>query len=317
MGATPRAGTAQKPLHLVGAMRTHAGGVRHNNEDAIFFSIPEPGENRASAGALLLVADGMGGHAAGEIASAITVKHVRQVFQSSRESAPLLLARCFQDANRAVFQHGQDHAGAAGLGTTCTALIVQDGCVFLGHIGDSRAYLLREGSLRQLSTDHTLVGDLLRSGTITASEAAASPDRNVLLKALGVRPEIDPEIWQHGVPLQLDDRLVLCSDGLSDLVGDADICRLAGSQSPAEACDALLETALTGGGYDNISIGVFRIVQYNDASMKRKARPTRPTTSLRAVSPGWVARIRAFWVKLSQRGRRPGGRSRASFGGTP
>jgi protein phosphatase len=231
-----------------------------------------------------------------------------------------MLAHCFQDANTAIYQHGRDHADNAGLGTTCTALVVRDGHAFLGHIGDSRAYLYRNGLLRQLSTDHTVVADLVRSGTITAIEAAASPNRNVLLKALGVRPEIDPEIWQQGVPLLLDDRLVLCSDGLTDLVDDAQICQIVESRSAIEACDVLLETALRGGGYDNVSVGVFQVIQNDEASTVRKPRPTRPVslrggfTSLLAAR--WYANIRVLLSRLLQRLRRLGLRSRPFSGGS-
>jgi serine/threonine protein phosphatase PrpC len=323
-GTSLRSGTVEphlEPIRLVGEMVTHVGGVRHNNEDAVFFTIPEPGQTQDFTGALLLVADGMGGHAAGEIASKMAVERVRQVFRSSRDKAPAVLEHCFRDANRAIYQHGLDHSDQAGLGTTCTALIVRNGCAFLGHIGDSRAYLYRNGRLHQLSTDHTLVGDLVRSGTITSTEAVLSPDRNVLLKALGVRPEIDPEIWERGVRLLLDDRLVLCSDGLTDFVSDAQICVLVGNKSSTDACDALLEAALRGGGYDNVSVGVFHVVQNDDVSTEPKPRPTRPLISVWTRVPwfttGWYGSIRALWSKLSQRLRRFGGRSRLYSGGAP
>jgi serine/threonine protein phosphatase PrpC len=289
------------PLRLIGAMRTHAGEVRHRNEDTVFFSIADRGPNETSTGALLVVADGMGGHRCGEVASAMAVEHIKQVFDTSHAAVPDLLAQRFREANTAVYRYGQDHADSAGLGTTCTVLAVRNECVFLGHIGDSRAYLCRNGTLCQLTTDHTLVGDLVRSGTMTPSEAASSPSRNVLSKALGTHPEIDPEIWPLGQPLLLDDRLVLCSDGLTDLVNDAQIYGMVKDLSPSEACNALLETALREGGYDNISIGVFRVIQDDTPSEAPKPRPTRPVPRHRGFAARLLASlgIRARWLRLS------------------
>jgi len=144
------------------------------------------------------------------------------------------------------------------VGTTCTALALDEDRLWLAHIGDSRAYLLREGSLKQLSQDQTLVAKMVRVGVMTAEEAKTSEHSNVILQALGTSPEIAPELWSEGMALAAGDTLIVSSDGLHGLVDDDGIAEIAGRMAPTEACQALVRCALDAGGHDNVSVGVFR-----------------------------------------------------------
>ena len=214
----------------------------------------------AESAALALVADGMGGHAAGEVASRIAADTILQMYQVEDASPPpKRLERCLAAANRAIWRRGLADPTCAGMGTTCTVLAIDRDAAFLGHIGDSRAYLLRGGRLTQLSDDHSVVGELVRTGAITAAEARRRPDRNLILRALGADPEAQPQIWSDGLPVRAGDAFILCSDGLSDMVDDAAIAGLVRNRAPEVACRALVDAALARGGRDNVSVAVLAI----------------------------------------------------------
>ncbi len=250
---------AMQRLFVRGAMRSDPGCVRANNEDRVACVIPREGDLARGRGLLALVADGMGGHAAGEVASLIAAETVLRVYYEARGTPAERLAAGFAAANQAIRQRSRDDKSCTGMGTTCTALAVCDNQAFLAHIGDSRAYLLREGKIRQISDDDSLVGALVRAGAISADEAGKRPDRNVILKALGTAPLVEPAIWGNGMPLRSGDIFVLCSDGLSDLVDGARIAETARRLPPAGACEALIGAALEAGGHDNVSVGVFAV----------------------------------------------------------
>jgi protein phosphatase len=240
-------------------MLSAAGPVRERNEDSAVFVSPSDEEAALREGSLALVADGMGGHAAGEVASALAVDVIRRVYYDLDAAVPKALASAFAAANRVIFEYAAANPHCSGMGTTATALAFRGDQVWLAHVGDSRAYLLRNGSLSQLSKDQTLAARLIREGVLTREEAATSPVQNVILQALGTTPEISPQMWKKGMPLMPDDVLILCSDGLSNMVADADIAALAGALAPREACEALMQAAIAAGGHDNVSIGVFRV----------------------------------------------------------
>ena len=250
---------ATPALRARGAMLTHVGRVRSSNEDSVVFvSSPEDGRQE-DRGTLALVADGMGGHAAGEVASALAAEVVRRIYCGSSLPVPETLRTAFEAANTAVIEHADAHPECRGMGTTCTAVAMVGGKLYLAHAGDSRAYLLRGDVLTQLSEDHSLNAQLVREGVMTKEEAETSPNGNVIVKALGSRAELDPAVWSEGLPLADGDRVLLCSDGLSNLVPDREIAGVLQRLSPTDACDALVERALAAGGYDNISVGVFAI----------------------------------------------------------
>jgi len=244
---------------VVGAMRTDVGRVRSLNEDTVVFVAPAEQTPDAKLGLLALVADGMGGHAAGEVASALAAEVIRRIYFSLDSSPPHALNVAFDAANQAIFDYAARHPECSGMGTTCTAIAVRDDCLWLAHVGDSRAYILRDGELTQLSEDQTLHAQLVRDGVLTAEEAEKSPGANVILQALGTRQECSPVLWTEGLRLRLGDRFILCSDGLSNLVNDADIAAIVFRLAPREACTALIDAALAAGGYDNISVGVFAV----------------------------------------------------------
>lgn len=254
-----RRATSAPVLCLTGAMLSHPGCVREANEDVVAYVLPTADDVAADRGMLALVADGMGGHAAGEVASRIAAETVMRLYHQLDGSPPDVLAACLAEANRLICERSEAEAACAGMGTTCTVLAVRDDAAFLAHIGDSRAYLLRDGRLRQLSEDHSLVAQLLRDGAITEEEAVRSPQRHVIVRALGLEPSVQPHISRKGLPLRADDALVLCSDGLSDLVDDETIAMIVARSPPTEACRELLNRALTAGGTDNISVGIFAL----------------------------------------------------------
>ena len=245
------------PLRIAGAIRTDVGCVRQLNEDSVAF-IASAGPSQArDHGALALVADGMGGHAAGEVASALALEVVRRVYYSLDKIPSEALRAAFDAANRAIFDYAAKHPDCAGMGTTCTALGVRDDLLWLAHVGDSRAYLMRDGRLTQLSDDQTLHAQLVRDGVMSPEDAGKGAGSNVILQALGTRLDVEPTIWTEGLPLRQGDIVVLCSDGLTNLVSDASIAEAVSKNPPPEACRLLIEAARRGGGHDNISIGVF------------------------------------------------------------
>jgi protein phosphatase len=244
-------------LRFNGTMLSDIGAVRAVNEDAVVYATPPNAAVPGGRGSLALVADGMGGHAAGEIASALAAEVVRRVYFELEGPVPEVFAAAFAAANRAILEWAEKDPDCKGMGTTCTALALRDDEAWLAHIGDSRAYLLRNGAIAQLTEDQTLVAKLVAEGTLTAEEAAESPLQNVVLQALGTTPEVRPIISQQGMPLTVGDTLILCSDGLSGMVADATIAEIAGRLPPHDACRALIDAALAAGGYDNISLGIF------------------------------------------------------------
>ena len=241
-------------------MLTNVGLVRSKNEDAVTFVVPPARGTAAGEDSLLLVADGMGGHAAGQVASALAAEIVRRVFFELTGPVRNLLSVAFTAANNAILDYGQTHPECAGMGTTCTVLAVRNGQAWLAHVGDSRAYLLRAATLRQLSEDQTLIRKLVRDGMMTEEEALVSDQNNVLLQALGTAPQITPELWSEGLRLEADDVLILCSDGLHGLVPDQTIAEIAARAELLDATARLVQAALKAGGHDNVSVGVFRVI---------------------------------------------------------
>lgn len=272
-GLSETAGAAPT-LRVSGTMLGHPGCVRAVNEDAVAYVIPGENDPSAARGALALVADGMGGHAAGDVASRIAAETVVRLYYELDGGPVDVLARCLGAANRAILERSLSDPACAGMGTTCTILAFRDGAAFLAHIGDSRAYLWRDRKLQQISEDHSLVAELVRRGELTREEAALSPQRHVIVRALGTAPASAPSIWREGMPVLAGDVFVLCSDGLTDLVADSTIGETVARLPPFDACRALVDAALAAGGTDNISVGVFAIGTDAPATQPRTTRPT-------------------------------------------
>lgn len=278
-------------LCVSGAMLTHVGRVRSTNEDVVMFVAPGDGMPEKEAGFLALVADGMGGHAAGEVASALAADVIRRTVYSLRDLPQKVLQIAFEAANRAIIEHGAANPGTKGMGTTCTVLLICNDYLWLGHVGDSRAYLLRDGTLKQLSDDQTLHAQLIRDGIMTEAEAAKSPGGNYILQALGAREIILPSISAQGEQLKAGDLLLLCSDGLYNLVTDIEITTIMCANDPQEACRELIETALAAGGFDNISAGVFKITrpELTRTSGQAATREIKIADDAQDASPGAMA----------------------------
>jgi serine/threonine protein phosphatase PrpC len=260
-------------LSLHGTMLTHPGCLREINEDVVAYTLQKDAGRVGSSGALAVLADGMGGHAAGEVASGIAADTILRRYYELEGEPPKVLAGCFAEANQAIYERGRSDPVCAGMGTTCTVLAIKDNAFYLGHIGDSRAYLLRDGNLQQISEDHSLVAQMMRDGAITADEAALSPQRGVILRALGMQPTAEPSISRKGFPLRAGDIFVLCSDGLSDVVADSAISEAVIRLTPFQACRALIDQALAAGGPDNISVGVIAVEHCTPAPAPCTTRP--------------------------------------------
>jgi PPM family protein phosphatase len=264
-------------LHIDAAMRTHVGLIRSVNEDFVCYVTPPEGDKVAPRGSLALVADGMGGHAHGEVASALASEVIRRVYYELEGAVPEVLAAAFTAAHRAIIEWSEQNPECAGMGTTCTALALRDDKAWLAHIGDSRAYLLRGPTFTQLSDDQTLVGQMVRDGLITAEQAKNSPVKNVILQALGAAVDIVPVIWSQALTLVHGDVLILCTDGLCGMVEDAVIAEIAARLAPYEACDALIEAALAAGGHDNVSVGVLRVLSNGKVAASRQTTRRLPS----------------------------------------
>ena len=227
--------------------KTHVGMVRNNNEDSLLVREPY----------LFAVADGMGGYSAGEVASRETLKaFVAGTYElrHGKVSAPEeVLLEAFTKANKHTYLMAQKSDAYKGMGTTLTALYLPgDNTAYAAHVGDSRLYLYRNNTLSQITKDHSYVADLLAQGKITSSEAFNHPKKNMLLQALGVEEEIRTDIFHFA--LEKGDILLLCSDGLSDMLRDLEIANILEASDFENAATALLEQSLDNGGKDNISL---------------------------------------------------------------
>ena len=234
-------------MQLRSAARTDVGRRRSSNEDC--FTID-------SKLGLYLVADGMGGHTAGEVASRLaseTVAAALGALESPTATQTDKLRHAVAAANRAIFTTVQEKSELAGMGTTVVALLADSEGIALAHVGDSRAYLVRDGCIRQLTQDHSMVGELVRRHEIDAHDALEHPHRHVLTRALGVRHSVEPDLAEL-TPAR-GDVFVLCSDGLTGHVLDEEIAKEVGSTSDLEAvCGRLVDLANSRGGDDNITV---------------------------------------------------------------
>lgn len=236
-------------LRVRTALRSDRGLVRELNEDA-------HGRATTPEGALLLVvADGMGGHAAGEIASRMAVEIILEVASSSGAAPEALLREAVAEANARIFELGGRQLGLAGMGTTVVALLLHpDGSAWTAHVGDSRAYLQRAGHLAALTRDHSLVAELQRRGALSEEEAWRDPRRNQLTRCVGLGPSIEVELERlDALP---GDRFLLCSDGLSGVIEAGHIAELLAGDELEVAAQDLVEAANACGGPDNVTVAL-------------------------------------------------------------
>lgn len=227
------------------ATRSDTGQVRPHNEDAVW---PRPGAGDSEETIIVAVADGMGGHVGGEIASRTAIETATSVGGAA--------AIRVQAANLAVLDEAGQRPRLAGMGTTLTlAIISADGSVELGHVGDSRAYLRRNGDLEMITEDHSYIAEMMAAGRLTPEEAEVHPYRSVVTRAIGLEPSVEVDTLE--IDLEAGDRLLLCSDGLTGMLDDATIEEILGRHAdPEDAAAALVEAANEQGGEDNITVVV-------------------------------------------------------------
>ena len=221
-----------------------------NQDDCGEFQDPDSGMR------LLVLADGMGGHRGGEVASQMAVQKMGDVFErSAHPPSQELLAQAFREANESIFERASQESELSGMGTTAVALVL-DGRqeAYLAHVGDSRAYRMRKGRLEQLTDDHSVVGELVRGGQLSPEEARHHPQSNEILRALGTRPDVDTEFTR--VDVRAGDRFLMCSDGLSSMLSAQAIATALAEGPAEEITQRLIELANEAGGTDNITVQV-------------------------------------------------------------
>jgi protein phosphatase len=269
----------ETPAMKVGrtAAETDTGRRRLRNEDAFVCNPP-----------LFAVTDGMGGAQAGELASRLAAAALEERTREMRGTEAVV--ELVREANARIYRRALEDPAAAGMGTTATVALVDEeqGSIALGHVGDSRAYRIRDGALEQLTEDHSLVGELLRSGRLTQEEAAEHPQRSVITRALGTDPDV--EVDTLTVEIAPGDLFLICSDGLTAMVRDADVLEAAGrgESDPARIAALLIEEANRAGGEDNITVIVFEIVEgtaaEDDEELPEPDEETEESPPLRAAT---------------------------------
>ncbi|HJB54894.1 MAG TPA: Stp1/IreP family PP2C-type Ser/Thr phosphatase [Candidatus Olsenella avistercoris] len=236
--------------------RSDVGLVRGHNEDSFLLRTP-----------LFVVSDGMGGHAAGEVASSIAVETIGERAPGTADD--VLLGAAVEAANASVIAAAEAGIGKPGMGCTATAVLIEKNKMAVAHVGDSRAYVLHHGTLVRITHDHSYVEELVDSGQITADEARTHPSRSIITRALGS----DPDMYADHFSLEVNDgdRVILCSDGLSSMISDSEIESVAvSSATPQQAADNLVAAALTAGGADNVTVVVVDVLNDGLAEAARR-----------------------------------------------
>ena len=249
------------------ARTSDTGRKRRHNEDSFVVQPP-----------LFAVADGMGGAQAGEVASKLAAAALEETDPGSL-SGPDKLVSLIREANRRVYERASSDPATSGMGTTMTVALVEGTNVTIGHVGDSRAYLVRDGSLEQLTEDHSLVNELVKSGKLSREEADVHPQRSVITRAVGTDPDVDVDTFV--VDANEGDIFLLCSDGLTDMVGDDDILETVERHRDDldRVTKALVSAANRGGGEDNITVIAFTIAADGDDTVRMPAQPDEEDTA--------------------------------------
>jgi protein phosphatase len=255
------------------ASATHRGLKRRRNEDAHVLAPP-----------LFAVADGMGGAQAGEVASKLAAAALEDT-DSGALSGSERVKSLIAEANRRVYERSTADPAASGMGTTMTVALVEGNVVTIGHVGDSRAYLVRDGRMEQLTEDHSLVNELMKSGKLSPEEAETHPQRSVITRALGTDPDVDVDAF--AMDAQTGDVFLLCSDGLTTMVDDADILELLERHRDDldRAAKALVSAANRGGGEDNVTVVAFTIAADGSDTVQMPAATPADEDTLDGVQP--------------------------------
>ena len=274
-------------LEITFVKGTDVGRARDHNEDYLdAFSPPDPAQ-RSQKGDLFIVADGMGGHQAGDVASQTAVNVISHEYYANPElDVRAALTSAIKKANAFIYQEAEQDLSRAGMGTTVVAAVIRGRELYLANVGDSRAYLMRGGKVVQATRDHSFVAEQVRAGLLTLEEARAHPQRNVITRALGSRPEVKVDTYSG--ELQAGDVLLLCTDGLSEYVHEDDMQTILGQYPPEEAVPRLIALANSRGGSDNISTIV---IQVGPRPLPTRTQPLASPTQPIAAPP----RRRRLW----------------------
>ena len=247
---------------------TDTGRKRRRNEDAYVCEPP-----------LFAIADGMGGAQAGEVASRLAAAALKESGAKTL-GGEQRISDLIQEANRRVYDRSSSDPNTSGMGTTITVALVENGNVAFGHVGDSRAYLIRDGRMEQVTEDHSLVNELMKSGKLSREEAETHPQRSVITRALGTDPDVDADTFT--IEAQAGDVFLLCSDGLTDMVGEREIQELVerNRENLDAALKSLVKAANRGGGEDNITVVAFEIAEEqaltHDGETRENVLPAPP-----------------------------------------
>lgn len=247
------------PMTVLGSSLTDVGAVRTSNEDNVTVVVPQDIRSLREKGVLAVVADGMGGHEGGEVASGIAIRRVAEIYYRDPGDPQQSLLRAFEAANREIYDHARKHSKLTGMGTTCTAVAVVNGMAYSAHVGDSRVYLIRGEQSYCMTEDHSATMEMVKKGIITLAEARTHEERNVILRAMGTRPELEVALWTTPFPLRAGDRLLLCSDGLYEKVEDRELASVAGANDPERACRELIRLAIERVSSDNVSVAILQL----------------------------------------------------------
>jgi serine/threonine protein phosphatase PrpC len=242
------------------ASLSDVGCQRENNEDALSYWESQSDDEFQRKGRLALVADGMGGYEGGQEASRLAVETIQDIYDHDSSGDPRdALLKGFRAAHERIRQYAEAHPEFYGMGTTCTALALNDLSLYFVHVGDSRLYLVRGDSISRLTRDHSYVGRLVESGVLNSDEAERHPQRHILTAALGAGGEVTADSPDTPVTLQSGDVLVLCTDGLWGLVHEPEILKIVAGHKASAACAELVKMARERGGPDNITVQILRL----------------------------------------------------------
>jgi protein phosphatase len=258
---------AQKPEVSI---LSDKGCQRPTNEDSGAV-VDVGGHAGPGRGLLIVVADGMGGHEAGEVAAQMATDTVAAIYPVANGTPGDALEEAFRQAHQNIFKRGTENQKFRGMGSTCTALAIVGQEAWAAHVGDSRLYLLRGDSIYQLSEDHSAVMEMMRQGLLTAEEAEHHEHGNLLLRAMGTQPILDMVSWPEPMDVKPEDAFLLCSDGLYHLVSDSEMIAVVRNAPTADACRKLVQMAKERGGHDNITVAIVTIPSLSTKPSQLKA----------------------------------------------
>jgi len=279
-----------RELTLTVHYRTDVGRVRNHNQDSLGYREPKELGRRAEDGWLYAVADGLGGHQAGEVASRLAVQALLTAYYRSRQGTPAdRLRRAFADANHAVYERARQQTGPRRMGTTLVAAVARGEELIVANVGDSRAYLVRGGRIRQITRDHSLIAQLVAEAIVTPEQAKTHPQRHVLTRSLGTHSEMKVDLFTE--TFLPGDQLLLCSDGVTEHVTDAEIGSAMRDRDPEAIAQRLVDLANERGGRDNITVLILRAMPKRKNRLPSPVLPQKvekPPISRRRPGPGSV-----------------------------